>query len=323
MNIAILDSGFIWPSDQYPSSIGWHNLFGQYYNPIRSKLGDVFYDCFTEAGYDMELPPAHFIDSSHHNKIVDIITSLIDDEIDYELYHFNIFAKEGNDIQSLIRALKNAREHDCRIANISCGYPKITTINGKSYNTPKPYKIEDWWKELDKYVEYGGVPVIAVGNNYSQAYAHQDSGNWLCEQDLNNISVASHNKKGFHSTFSSSSQHVDVSAVGESFDLVGRYSVEYSSGTSFATPSVVAILAIAAAKADEPFDITWAMNTLEKLCVKPETASGNKPNANSDALFGIGSLSRVIEYFRLGSGRETLRNALFGRKLYRAELSTV
>lgn len=149
-----------------------------------------------------------------------------------ELYSLNVLNKDGASINDIISALDYAIDKKLDILNISLGIKEEDLLEEGESLADNPLTIA-----IKKAQDAGIIIVAASGNNGTSVE--------LPAAYDNVIAVGSVDSSKNRSTFSNAGKEVTVVAPGtniESLDYTGG--TKFKSGTSFATPHIVAMIAL-------------------------------------------------------------------------------
>lgn len=153
-----------------------------------------------------------------------------------EIAMYKIFNEKNTSLENFIIGFDRAIEDGCDVINLSLGV-----------NTTDIATINQFQEMVNRAAEKNIIVVAAVGNNSNSTYNYPAA----CD---NVIGVGSVNKSNTRSSFSNYNKSVFVTAPGEDlastwYGASGSYNIanthSTSSGTSFSTPLVTAMAALA------------------------------------------------------------------------------
>lgn len=186
----------------------------------------------------------------------------------------------------IVKAIKYAADSGCKVINMSFGGAEysMAELDAVSYALKK-----------------GCILVAASGNDRMEIYEYPASFSGV-------ISVGACDSKGILASFSTYNDRMDLVAMGEdvlSINNEGGYS--YASGTSFASPQVAAVVALAAA-------LKPNLITEDVQAALPSSCENKEHLTPYNKFYGYGILNakKFLEYFRdneISNIREISSNA--------------
>jgi subtilisin family serine protease len=185
---------------------------------------------------------------------------------DVTLVPYQVFQYEGADAgyaydSDIIDAIRMAADSGCRVINLSLGGPTYNT----AVNSAVQYAIGK-----------GCLVIAAAGNSSNSTLQYPASYPGV-------VSVAAHDSTGSRSSFSTYNSLVDVSAPGSAVEVPNKSGgYELANGTSFASPYVAGVAALAAA-------LDHAL-TLDVFTTALQATSVDKGTAGFDPYYGYGNV---------------------------------